>query len=110
MTNSGEMREQIGLDEVTGGQKQLRGGEEIEMSYNDADVCSETDKLPSHNNDLLNMIWKTMEKYTIEWDRVRRGTEEKKEKDRRDEKAEIERNRRENNGRLKQHSNKLGKM
>jgi hypothetical protein len=38
------MREQIGQDEVSGGQKQLRGGEEIEMSDNDVDACSETDK------------------------------------------------------------------
>jgi hypothetical protein len=51
-----------------------------------------------------------MEKYTIEWDKVRRGTEEKKERDRKEGKAEVERNRREDNVRLKQHSNKLGKM
>jgi hypothetical protein len=87
--NSGEMKEQLGQDEVTGGQKQLRDGEEIEMSDNDADACSETDKLPNYSNDLLNMIWKKMQEDTIERDRVRRETEEKKENDRREEKSEV---------------------
>jgi hypothetical protein len=50
------------------GQNQLRDGEEIEMSDNDADACSETDKLLNHSNGLLNMIWKMMQEGKIEWE------------------------------------------
>jgi hypothetical protein len=31
------------------------------MSDTNADSCNVTDKLPNHSNDLLNMIWKTMQ-------------------------------------------------
>jgi hypothetical protein len=37
----------------------------------DADACSETDKLTDHSNDLLNMIWKTMQEDKIERNRGR---------------------------------------
>jgi len=41
--NSGELNEQVGQDEVTEGHKQLRDGQEIEMSDRptDAEACSE---------------------------------------------------------------------
>jgi len=47
------------------------------MSDTDAEACSETDKLPNHSNDLLNMLWKTMQEYKIEQERLRQETEEK---------------------------------
>jgi hypothetical protein len=76
--NSGEINEHVGQDEVTEGQKQLRDGQEIEMSNTDAEACSETDKLPNRSNDVLNMIWKTMQKVQIEQERIRQETEESK--------------------------------
>ena len=75
--NDGEINEQIGQDKVTGGQKLLRDREGIEMSDTAADACSDRNKLSDHNNDLLNMIWKTMEEDKIEQERIRRETEEK---------------------------------
>jgi hypothetical protein len=65
--NSGEINEQVGQDEVTGGYKQFRD----EMNGIDADACSETEKLPNHSNNLLNVIWKTMLEEKIEWERMR---------------------------------------
>lgn len=50
------------------------------------------DKLPNHSNDLLNMIWKTLQEDKIEQERIRQETEEKQEKIRREDKAESERN------------------
>jgi hypothetical protein len=37
----------------------------------------ETEKLPNHSNDLLNMIWKMMQEEKIAWERIRQETEEK---------------------------------
>ena len=54
--NSGEVNEQVGQDEVTGGQKQFRVGEEFGISDVDTDACSERDKWRNHNKDFLNMI------------------------------------------------------
>jgi hypothetical protein len=59
--NSGKINYQIGQLLRGGWQKQLRDGEEIEMSDTNAEACNVTDKLPNHSNDLLNMIWKTMQ-------------------------------------------------
>ena len=42
--NSGETNEQVGQDEVTGGQKQFRDEEEFGISGTDADACSETNE------------------------------------------------------------------
>jgi hypothetical protein len=42
---------------------------EIEMSDTDADLCSETDKLPNPTNDLLNTIWKMIHQDKMEEDR-----------------------------------------
>jgi hypothetical protein len=78
--NGGEINEQIGQDEVTGGQKLLRDRKEIEMSDTAADACSEKDKLSNRSNDLLNMTWKMMEEDKIEQERIRRETDEKKER------------------------------
>jgi mannose-6-phosphate isomerase-like protein (cupin superfamily) len=72
----GEIKEQVGQDEVNGGQKQLRDKEEMEKSENDSDAVSETHKLPNPGNDLLNMIWKTMQEDKVEQDRSRLETEE----------------------------------
>jgi hypothetical protein len=38
--NSGEINEQVGQDEFTEGQKQLRDGQETEMCDTDAEACS----------------------------------------------------------------------
>jgi hypothetical protein len=100
--NSGEINEQVGHDEGTEGQKQLRDGQEIEMSDTDAESCSETDILPNHSNDLLNMIWKMMQEDKIEQERIRQEAEEKQEKVRREDKAGSERNRKEDKERLEQ--------
>jgi uncharacterized FlaG/YvyC family protein len=70
------------------------------MSDNDPDACSETDKLPNPSNDLLNVIWKTMQDDKIDQDRSRLETEEKQ-KNRRKEKAGSERTRKEDKERLK---------
>ena len=77
--NGGEINKQIGQDEVTGEEKEFRDGEEYGMNDTDADACSETKKLQNHSNDLLNMIWKTMQEEKIERERIRRETEEKQE-------------------------------
>jgi hypothetical protein len=42
--NSGEVNEQVGQDEVTGGQKHFRDGEEFGITDADADACSEREK------------------------------------------------------------------
>jgi len=84
--NSGEINEQVGQDDVTGGQKQFRDGEEYVMNDTDADACSETEKLPNHSNDLLNMIWKMMQEEKIEWERIRQETEQKQETNRMEDK------------------------
>jgi hypothetical protein len=42
--NSGEANEQVREDEVTGGQKHFRDGEEFGISDADADAYSERDK------------------------------------------------------------------
>ena len=76
---------------LLGGQKQLRDGEEIEMNGTDAYACTETDKLSNHSDDLLNMIWKTMQEDKIELKRISRETEEEQEKNKGEEKAETER-------------------
>jgi len=102
IVNSGEINEQVGQDEVTEGQKQLRDGQEIEMSDTDAEARSLTDKLPHHSNDLLNMIWKMMQEDKIEQERIRQETEEKQANIRREDKAESERNRKEGKERLEQ--------
>jgi hypothetical protein len=47
------------------------------MNYTNADACNVIDKLPNHSNDLLNMIWKTMQEEKKERERIRRETEEK---------------------------------
>jgi hypothetical protein len=86
--NSGEINEQVGQDNVTGGQKRFRDGEEYVM--NDADACSETEKLPNHSNDLLNMIWKMMQEEKIERERIRQETEEKQETNRMEDKERLE--------------------
>lgn len=88
LINSGEINEQIGQDEVTGGQKQFRDGEEY--GRNDADACSETRKLPNHSNDILNVMWKTMQEEKIERERIRRETEEKQETNRMEDKERLE--------------------
>jgi len=69
---------------------------------NDTEACSETDKLPNHSNDLLNMIWKTLQEDKIEQERIRQETEEKQPKIRREDKAESERNIKEDKERLEQ--------
>jgi hypothetical protein len=48
----------------------------MEMSENYSDAVSETHKLPNTGNDLLNMIWKTMQEGTLEQDRSKLETEE----------------------------------
>lgn len=73
--NSGEINEQVGLGDITGGQKQFRDGEEYVMNDTDADACSETKKLPNHSNDLLNM-WKMMQERKLERENIRQETEE----------------------------------
>jgi len=88
--NSGEINEQVGQDDVTGGQKRFRDGEEYVMNDTDADACSETDKLPNHSNDLLNMIWKMMQEEKIEQERIRQETEEKQETNRMEDKERLE--------------------
>jgi len=77
--SGGEINEQVGQNEVTLGQKLLRDKEEIEMSDTDIDACSDKDKLSNHSNDLLNMMWKTMQEDEIERERIRRQTEENQE-------------------------------
>jgi hypothetical protein len=42
-TSSREVYEQVEQDEVTGGQKELRDGEEFGMSDTNADACREID-------------------------------------------------------------------
>jgi len=74
--NSGEIKKRLGQDEVIGGQKQLRDREEIEISDTDVDARTDTDKLPNPSNDLLDIIWKTMQEDKIELDRGRLETEE----------------------------------
>jgi len=88
--NSGEINEQVGQDEVTDGQKQFRDGEEYGMKDTDADACSETEKLTNYSNDLLNMIWKTMQEEKIEQERNRQETEEKQETNRMEDKERLE--------------------
>jgi hypothetical protein len=36
------------------------------LSDTDIDACSEIEKLPSHCNDLLKLMWKTMQEENIE--------------------------------------------
>jgi hypothetical protein len=59
----------------------------MEISENDSVACTETHKLPNPSNDLLNMIWKTMQEDKVEQDRGRLETEGKQGKNRRKEKA-----------------------
>jgi hypothetical protein len=60
------------------------------MNDTDADACSETEKLPNHNNDLLSIIWKMMQEEMIEWERIRQETEEKQETNRMEDKERLE--------------------
>jgi hypothetical protein len=39
-------------------------------------VCNELENLPSNGNDLLKLMWKTMQEDKIERERIRRKTEE----------------------------------
>jgi len=80
--NSGELNEQVEQDEVTEGHKRLRDGQEIEISErpSDAEARSETDKLPNHSNDLLNMMWETLQEDKIEQERIGQETEEKQQR------------------------------
>jgi hypothetical protein len=59
------------------------------MGYTDADGRNETEKLPDHIKDLLNNIWETMQDEKKEWERIRRETEERQEKNRKMEKRKI---------------------
>jgi hypothetical protein len=90
IVNSGEINKQVGQGEVTGRQKQIKDGEEYGMKDTHADACSETEKLPNHSNDLLNMIWKTMREEKIEQERIRRETDEKQETNRMEDKERLE--------------------
>jgi hypothetical protein len=72
--NSEEINGQVGQDEVTGRQKQFREGEGFGFSDTDNDAGSEIDKLPCHRNDLLKLMWKTMQEEKIERETIRRET------------------------------------
>jgi len=60
------------------------------MNDTDADACSETKKLPNLSNNLLNMMWKTMQEEKMERERIRRETGEKQETSRMEDKERLE--------------------
>jgi hypothetical protein len=88
--NSEEIKGQVRQDEVTGRQKQFREGEEFGSSDTDNDACSELENLPSHANDLLKLIWKTMQEEKIERERIRQETEERQEMNRKEDRERLE--------------------
>lgn len=90
LKNIGGINEQVGQYDVTGGQKQFRDEEEYGMNDTNADACSETKKLPNLRNNLLNMMWKTMQEEKTERERIRRETEEKQETNRMEDKEKLE--------------------